>query len=115
MSSRGSYVVRKVSELEEDRSTCGFRKRIMTSDDTPLNSISYLHITDSKAHYHKVITEFYYVLSGKGSMELGEDTVELEEGTLVMIPPGLRHRAYGDIRTLVICNPAFDPEDQFFD
>ena len=115
MSSQGNYIVRKVSELEEDRSTCGFRKRIITSDDTPVNSVSYLHITDSKGHYHKGITEFYYVLDGRGNMELDGDTIELEEGTLVMIPPNVRHRAYGDIRTLVICSPAFDPEDQFFE
>jgi len=115
LSHQGRYIVRKVSELGEDRSTCGFRKRIISSVDTPLNSVSYLHITDSKGHYHKGITEFYYVLSGRGNMELDEDTVELEEGILIMIPPGVRHRAYGDIRTLVICNPAFDPEDQFFD
>lgn len=74
-------------------------------------SISHLEIKDAQRHYHKKTTELYYCLEGKGYLELDEEEVELEPGTVVMIPPGIRHRAYGDVKVLVVCCPAFSPND----
>jgi hypothetical protein len=32
-----------------------------------------------------------------------------------MIPPGVRHRALGRMRVLIVVLPKFDPEDEWFD
>ena len=110
-----NYIVRKLSEVEEDRSTCGFRKRLITREDTEVGSVSYLNISDAQKHYHKQTSEFYYVVRGSGIMELNDDKAEISEGVTVFIPPGVRHRVIGDVATLVICIPAFEKEDQFYD
>ncbi len=52
------YTVRRISEIEKERSTCGYRQRIFsTGDDSP----AFMHlvrISESKTHYHKRATEF---------------------------------------------------------
>ena len=110
-----NYIIRKLSEVEEDRSTCGFRKRLITREDTVVASISYLNISHAQKHYHKETSEFYYVVRGSGVMELNDERSEISEGVTVFIPPGVRHRVTGDVETLVICIPAFKKEDQFYD
>ena len=107
------YLVRKLAEIGEDRSTCGFRKRLITAEDTDTNSFSVLKFSDAVKHYHKHTTEFYYCLEGTGLLELDAGRVELTPGTLVMIEPGVAHRATGDCTGLVIGNPPFSPSDQF--
>jgi len=41
--------------------------------------------------------------------------VDLKPGVIVLIPPGVRHRGYGDFKTVVTGTPAFTPEDEYFD
>jgi len=110
-----STLVRRLEDLPEDRSICGFRKQMIAREDGAPNSFSYLRISDATPHYHKKTTEFYYVLEGTGILELDGEEVELRKDTVVMIPPGVRHRAYGEVTALVIGNPPFSPDDQFFD
>ena len=109
------YVVRRVDEIPKERSVCGFRKRLITKEDFEGGSFTFLSVYEAKRHYHKKTTEFYYVLRGTGILELDDDRVELEPGILVMIHPGTRHRAEGQVETLVIGVPPFDPADTFFD
>jgi len=45
---------------------------------------------------------------------LGKDTVELRPGVTILIPPGMPHRAYGDIRCLIVGVPAWKHDDEFF-
>jgi mannose-6-phosphate isomerase-like protein (cupin superfamily) len=113
MPQRQAYLVRRLSEVEEDRSTCGFRKRLITAEDTDKNSFSVVKFSDAQKHYHKRTTEFYYCLEGEGVLELNGDKVPLSPGTLVMIEPMVAHRAVGEVTGLVIGSPPFTPEDQF--
>ena len=36
-------------------------------------------------------------------------------GMCVMIPPGVRHRAIGEMKVLIVVLPKFDPVDEWFD
>jgi len=109
------YVVRKVEEVPKERSTCGFRKRLITKEEFEGANVTFLSVYEAERHYHKKTTEFYYVLKGKGVLELDHDRVEVEPGTLVMIRPGTRHRAEGQVEVLIVGVPPFDPADTFFD
>lgn len=109
------YLVRKVDEVSKERSTCGFRKRLITKEHFEGANFTFLSVYKADRHYHKKTTEFYYVLKGRGVLELDNDRVELEPGTLVMICPGTRHRAEGQVEVLIVGIPPFDPEDTFFD
>ena len=71
---------------------------------------------DSEAHYHKRMTEIYYVLEGEGHIELDGESHDLKPGTAIMIKPGCRHRAVGEgLKILNVPVPKFDPDDEWSD
>jgi mannose-6-phosphate isomerase-like protein (cupin superfamily) len=80
-----------------------------------------IHMTeiadDARVHYHRRLTETYYILScdADAAMQLNDDRIPLRPGMLVMIRPGTRHRAIGRMRVLIVALPKFDPEDEWFD
>ena len=80
-----------------------------------------IHVTEiSQAavrHYHKNLTETYYILEcGPGAqMELNGEFIDLRPGMCIVIPPGVRHRADGVMKVLIIVLPEFDPDDEWFD
>jgi mannose-6-phosphate isomerase-like protein (cupin superfamily) len=85
----------------------------------PDNEVASLHITDisedSRTHYHKKMTEIYFVLEGEGTIELDGESFPLKPMTAVLIKPGCRHRAVGNLRIVNVPVPKFDPEDEWFD
>jgi hypothetical protein len=48
-------------------------------------------------------------------MELDNDIIPLKPMTAVLIKPGCRHRAVGNLRIVNIAVPAFDPHDEWFE
>jgi mannose-6-phosphate isomerase-like protein (cupin superfamily) len=80
-----------------------------------------VHVTeislDAQRHYHRRLTETYYFLEcgPDARMELDDDTIAVRPGTCIMIPPGVRHRAVGRMKVLILVLPKFDPEDEWFD
>lgn len=109
------WLLKQFEQREEFRSVCGFRRNILTPADETRVSISHLRINDSRTHYHKVLEEVYYVLKGEGSMWLDDEKIPLREGDAVVVRPGVRHHAEGDIEVLIICCPPFEDGDCFFD
>ncbi len=77
-----------------------------------------LHRTEisiaAKLHYHRRLSETYYVLQcgADAQMQLDDDLVPVRPGTCVFIPPGVRHRAVGQMTVLIVCIPKFDPHDE---
>ena len=69
---------------------------------------------DAKPHYHRRMTETYYVLEcgQDAKMELDGELVPIRPGTCVFIPPGVVHRAVGRMTILNIVFPKFDPADE---
>ena len=108
------YLYRRRGEAPTVPCPCGESTRIITLADTPVANLHVTHITDSVKHYHKDCTEYYYILEGRGKMELGEDMVDLEPGVTIVIAPGPPPRAYGDITTIVFGVPAWRHDDEFF-
>lgn len=80
-----------------------------------------VHVTDisldAQLHYHKRITETYYFLECQpgARMELDGETVAVKPGVCILIPPGVRHRALGAMKVLIVAMPKFDPADEWFD
>ncbi len=61
------------------------------------------------AHLHRRAEQFFYVLAGRATMELGGEQIELGPGQGLAVPPGVVHRlrnaAADDLRFLVISAP----------
>lgn len=97
---------------------CGTTRRALV--DRPESPVS-IHRTDiaidAKTHYHKKQTEVYYILecNSDAAMELNGQLRPIRPGMSVYIPPGVRHRAVGEMKVLVISVPRFNPADEWFD
>jgi mannose-6-phosphate isomerase-like protein (cupin superfamily) len=48
-------------------------------------------------------------------MQLDDEIIPVKLGMCVMIPPGVRHRAIGEMKVLIVVLPKFDPADEWFD
>jgi mannose-6-phosphate isomerase-like protein (cupin superfamily) len=46
-------------------------------------------------------------------MQLDDEFISLQPGRCILIPPGVRHRAIGQMKVLIFVIPKFDPEDEF--
>ena len=53
-------------------------------------------------HHHETEDEFFYVVSGKLSMDVEGRTIELEPGNGIVIPKGARHRPRAAERTVIL-------------
>jgi mannose-6-phosphate isomerase-like protein (cupin superfamily) len=110
------YLVRRQSEAPTVPCPCGQSTRILTGADGSVANFHVTFITDSVKHYHKQCTEIYYILEGSGRLELNEDVVEVEPGTLVVIEPYTAHRLVSvlGVRTVVLGIPAWQSDDEYF-
>lgn len=111
-----NYMIAQFAEIDPVPCPCGQAKRAFA---TPENALATMHVVniceDSRVHYHKKMTEIYYVLEGEGEIELDGERHPLKPETAVFIKPGCRHRAVGNLKILNVPIPAFDPEDEWFD
>lgn len=93
---------------------CGQARRAFNE---PGNHLATVHLTeisaDSRAHYHKVMTEIYIVLEGEGYLEADGERIPLKPMTSVMIRPGCVHRAVGNLKIINVPMPPFNPADEF--
>jgi mannose-6-phosphate isomerase-like protein (cupin superfamily) len=109
--------VLRIAQLDEIPAVpcpCGQARRAFHAPD---NQLATVHLTDlskdSRAHYHKRMTEIYIVLEGEGFLEADGVSYPLKPLTAVMIPPGCIHRAVGNLRLINVPMPPFDPADEF--
>ena len=105
-------IIRHRDEVAPRQVPCGESRRLITRADTPHLGVHVTHITAGELHYHERTEEVYYILEGEGVLELDGVQCKLTPGTAVWIPPGVRHRGWGDFQTLILTSPAFDPEDE---
>ncbi len=113
----GPVLVRHEGHTARERSTCGWRDRLISQEDAPSSPAAWAHAVDidgARLHYHKRSTELYYVLDGSGSVILDGVEHPVSQGSLVHIPPGVVHGAIGRMRVLVIGIPDISDEDLFF-
>ena len=109
------YRIKRLSEAPTVPCPCGSSTRPLTREDSPVCNLHVTRITDSRKHYHKLCTEVYFILGGRGRMELGDDVVDVEPEMVVYIEPGTPHRLCGDVRTVVFGVPALQEDDEYFD
>lgn len=110
------YRISQLQDLEAGECPCGITRRAFANSLTGPASVHLVQIQkDARTHYHRRLTEIYLVLEGEGSIELDGETVRLKPLTAVLIEPGCRHRAVGNLTIVNISIPAFDPADEWFD
>lgn len=72
----------------------------------------------TQRHYHQRSEEFYYILSGRGSMEIDGEIREVGPGDAILIPPGAWHQITAGVAAplvfLCCCAPAYSHEDTYF-
>lgn len=70
----------------------------------------------TERHYHKLSEEFYFILEGDGTMEIGGETRAVRVGDAVIIPPGAWHQitAGSELVFLCCCAPPYAHEDTYF-
>ena len=110
------YLVANMNAVSPVECPCGQARRAFLDD---VDQLASLHVVESdgnaKLHYHKRMTEVYYVLEGQGQMQLDGDLVDIGPGSSILIKPGCRHRAIGKLKYINVPIPAFDAEDEWFD
>ena len=108
------FAVAQLDELTPTPCPCGQARRAFKE---PWNTLASVHLTDisrdSRVHFHKTMTEIYVVLEGEGHLEADGVVIPLKPMTTVMIRPGCRHRAVGNLKILNIPMPPFDPADEY--
>jgi mannose-6-phosphate isomerase-like protein (cupin superfamily) len=110
------YLVRRIQDAPTVECVCGQSTRPLTVDDTPVCNLHVTFIKDSVKHYHRECTEVYYILQGRGKMELNADVVDVEPGMIIYIEPETAHRLWSEegVRTIVFGVPAYRLEDEFY-
>ncbi|MBT3666210.1 MAG: cupin domain-containing protein [Opitutae bacterium] len=116
MNEKKNYKVASFADLPSEPCPCGNTQRAFIEEPEQTASFHIVKISkDSRMHYHKKMTEIYYVLGGNGILEIDNDKILLKKGISVMIKPGCRHRAVGKLTLINVPIPAFDEDDEWFD
>jgi quercetin dioxygenase-like cupin family protein len=113
----GPLLVRHEGDAPRERSTCGWRDRLISREDEGTGVAAWAHAVDidgARLHYHKRGTELYYLLEGEGVVVLDGVDHAVKKGSLVHIPPGVVHGAKGQMRVLVVGIPDIADDDLFF-
>ena len=112
---RGQVV--RLGDLPGIACPCGTARRAFAEAAEGRASLHLVEVKqDSERHYHRRLTEIYYVLSGEGQIEFDGELSPVAAGDAVFIPPGVVHRPVPGPAPMTILNfvlPAFDPDDEW--
>lgn len=110
------YLIEQMDQLSPIQCPCGTTRRAFIDDPAQTASLHLLQVEeDAQVHYHKRISEIYFILEGEGFMELDGQRVPVRPFSAILIKPGCRHRAVGKLRVAITAIPTFDPQDEWFD
>lgn len=116
--SHPGYELVDFTELPKVTCPCGQARRAFADVADYPGTIHVTEISaDARLHYHKRLTETYYILEcgPDARMQLDDQFLAVRPGSCLMIRPGTRHRAVGKMKVLIVVYPKFDPEDEWFD
>jgi mannose-6-phosphate isomerase-like protein (cupin superfamily) len=105
MSVATRFLRRDPAEVEPWAETCGQIRPLIEEHDEAAAEVHHVEIDHARLHYHEKTDEFYYVISGSGTMVLDDEEIELHEGVVVYVPRGVRHKAIGRLTVLTVCIP----------
>ncbi len=80
---------------------CGKSERFFTAEDGAELGFHRTTISGAKPHFHRVMTEIYYVLTGKGAIWLDGVRHPVVPGTSILIRPGVVHHGEGEYQVIV--------------
>jgi quercetin dioxygenase-like cupin family protein len=63
-------------------------------------------------HYHPNCEEVLYVLEGRGRHSIDGQWVDLRPGTLIRVPPGVKHHLINEGTETMVCMIAFSSGDR---
>lgn len=111
------HIVRRIKDAKPKRITCGIMRKLTDLKDSKKFDFVHVTIKDStKRHYHKKLTEVYFVLKGSIAVEADEKIEHLKEGDMIMIYPNTNHKAWKtskeDAEILVACCPPWSEKDE---
>ncbi len=112
-----AVIVRHEDSAPAERSTCGWRQRLLSREDAAAGLAAWVHavdLEDARPHFHRRSTELYYVLEGGGVVVLDGAEHPVRRGSIVHIPPGVVHATRGRMRVLVVGIPDIAEDDLFF-
>ena len=71
----------------------------------------------TQRHFHKIAEEFYFILEGRGAMEIDGGTRVVGPGDAILIPPGAWHTIAAEeaLRFLCCCAPPYAHDDTYFE
>ena len=112
-----TYRVVDFAELPGVPARCGTARRAFA--DVP-EYPGTIHVTDialdAVTHYHRLDRDLLHPRMRPRSEDGTDgDSLPVRPGVYIMIPPGVRHRAVGRMRVLIVVFPKFDPADEWFD
>ncbi len=105
MTTATHFLRRDPAEVKPWAETCGQIRCLVEEKDGTAAEVHHVEIQDAKLHYHERTDEFYYVISGQGTMILDDEQIELHTGVVVYVPRGVRHKATGNLTVLTVCIP----------
>ena len=84
--------MRKINtqEVNQEQGHCGLIRKLSLNG--PARIIN-LIAKNAERHFHRKTTEYYYVLHGQGQLFLDGDIIDIRQGDLVRIDPGVVHQA----------------------
>lgn len=115
--SRG-YEIADFANIQGVACPCGTARRAFAEVEDYPGTVHVTEISvDARLHYHKRLTETYYFLEcgPDAQIQLNDDIIDVHPGMCILIRPGVRHRAIGKMKVLIVVLPKFDPNDEWFD
>lgn len=112
-----AHLVRKVMDASPQQITCGLMRKL--TDATDFKDMDFVHVTiidSTKRHYHKKLTEVYYVLKGEIDVEVDNKKERVKKDEMILIFPNINHKAWKtgkeNAELLVACCPPWTEEDE---
>src|SRR5258708_262165 len=99
------FLRRDPADVEPWAETCGQIRPLIEAADRAAAEAHHRQIDHARLPHHERTDEVYYVIDGKGTMVLDDETIELHRGVVVYVPRGVRHKAVGKLVVLTVCIP----------
>ena len=62
---------------------------------------------ETKGHFHDGVEEVYFFHFGQGKMKIGIETVDVQAGSIVLVPDGHLHRVYNTGKTDLVFHTVY--------
>ena len=88
-----NYQIEQMDQMSPINCPCGLTRRAFVDDPDQAATLHLLDVeADAQVHYHKKITEIYFILEGEGFLELDGELIPVQPYSAILIKPGCRHR-----------------------